>query len=110
MQSGLLILIVIHGLCTWRVARFLVLDDLINTPREYMHEWLLSGGPVRQKISVLLSCPWCITVWIAAVATFFWAFLLADRWPGWLFLPVWIATAAVAVLIWLHADADDDDE
>jgi hypothetical protein len=101
-----LILIVGLGLVTYRVTRFVVLDSLIDRPRDAVHNWLMSrGGGWGPKLAELVGCPWCVSVWISAgaVALTMW---LTDHeviMPVW----TWLAIAAVAVLWYNVTDAED---
>jgi hypothetical protein len=101
-----LILIVVLGLVVYRVTRFIVLDTLIETPREAVHNWLMTRkGWWGPKIAELVGCPWCVSVWVSAGA------IAATEWftdtdvimPVW----AWLGAAAVAVLAYNVTDAED---
>lgn len=53
--------LVIDALATWRIVRFIQRDSLIEEPRE---ELINRYGHL--KISELLTCPWCLGIWVAA--------------------------------------------
>lgn len=98
-------LLVLLGLATWRVTRFALYDALIDTPRNRVHAWLLTrrhATAVTVKIHELITCPWCLSVWVAAVAV-----AVAD---GWASIPLpafmWLAVAAVAVIVHVLVEAD----
>lgn len=101
--------LVVLALATYRVGRFIVLDDLIAGWRDRFLGWLMSPAAPslwRFKLEQLLTCPYCITIWVAAAAVGFWGWLIAP-WPGWAFLPIWLAVAAGALIAWYIVDRDD---
>ena len=53
--------LVIDALATWRIVRFIQRDSLIEKPRE---ELINRYGHL--KISELLTCPWCLSPYVAA--------------------------------------------
>ena len=62
-------LTVLMALATYRVARFLVDDGLIVEPRIWLHTRLLMSAEnsrLAYKLHELVSCYWCLTVWISA--------------------------------------------
>lgn len=66
-------------LATFRVTYFLVSDQLIQEPRAKMTNWLETRkenktGKVthvewQSKLAYLVTCPWCMSVWIGAAFT-----------------------------------------
>lgn len=54
--------LVILSLAVARVTRFLIDDTLIANQRD----WVLDRMPA--KVEELLTCPWCLSVWVAAAA------------------------------------------
>jgi hypothetical protein len=101
-----LILTIVLGLVVYRVTRFVILDELIDTPRDAVMNWLMTRrrrwGPYMVK---LIGCPWCASVWISAGAVAL-TMLLTNHeiiMPVWL----WLAVAAVAVLVYQVTDAED---
>lgn len=92
-------LTVLLSLACYRVTRFIVSDTIIDGFRIWLHTVILGKKPKtwREKLQELISCPFCISVWIAAglvVVTD----LFVDSFP----LPVfqWLAIAAGALVIW----------
>lgn len=99
--------LIVLAAATYRVGRFVVLDTLIEGWRDRFHGWLYGKQTMwADKLSDLFSCPYCITIWIAAAAVGFWGWLIAP-WPGWAFLPIWLAVASGALLFWFIIDRDD---
>lgn len=105
-----LLTFVLLSLATYRVARFVVLDSLIDGARDRVLMWLNDPqtlSPWRLKAFELLTCPFCITVWIAAAFVVFWSFAVRGEWIGWAFLVVWPATAAGSLVPWAYIDSED---
>lgn len=71
----MILFLIVLGLCasTWRATRLLVKDDLpvIKRPRDAIirrsGRGLLNGD--LRWYGELISCPWCVSVWVAAVFT-----------------------------------------
>lgn len=51
----------LDALAVWRIVRFIQRDSLIEEPRE-----ALINRYGHLKISELLTCPWCLGIWVAA--------------------------------------------
>lgn len=102
-----LITFVILTAATYRIARFVLLDDLINGTRDKFYVWLAEPEKlnlVKLKGTELFSCPYCITVWIAAAVVAFWSLVVHDEWIGWSFLLVWPAVSAGSLVWWTVID------
>jgi len=93
-------LLVVLALATYRVTRFLILDDLIERPRIWVY-MRLSRWP---KVLELAGCPWCLSVWIAGALTAVAA--VASSVP----LPVlsWLAVAGGAMIPWRYMEFDNE--
>jgi len=71
---------VLITLATWRVTRLFIYDAITKFIREQFWDLVTVGkkselekprfGP-RRTIADLLSCPWCFSIWAAAVVIFF---------------------------------------
>lgn len=71
---------VLVTLATWRLTRLFVSDIITKFIREQFWDVVQTGkktelekprfGP-RRTIAELLSCPWCFSIWAAAVVIFF---------------------------------------
>jgi hypothetical protein len=110
-SGSLALLIIVWSLVVYRVARFVILDELIAEPRDWVMDRLERAKPDRlvpawkQKLAILLGCPYCVTPWIAA------ATLVAHRlFVGSFAIPVWcwLAVAAGAVIVYRYVDTEDD--
>lgn len=57
-----------------RVTRLITTDVLFETPRNAVIVWLMKdpGRPVRDRVSYLLHCPWCASVYVGAAAAGAW--------------------------------------
>lgn len=63
------VLLVAMSLTCYRIARLLIDDTIIATPRIWLHTLLLAGAekhPWKGKVQELLRCHSCLTVWISA--------------------------------------------
>lgn len=89
--------VAVFSLVTYRLTRMVILDTLFDTPRIWFHGWLLGRtGRLRAKVYELVTCPFCISVWIAGVVV-----AAATIWrpvpdPVW----VWLASAAGSLMVW----------
>lgn len=53
--------LVIDAIAVWRIVRFVQRDSLIEKQREQMiNRW------GHLKIIELLTCPWCLSIWVGA--------------------------------------------
>jgi hypothetical protein len=93
----MLTMLVVLSLVTYRIARFLILDTLIDTPRIWIHQVII-GKPKawRMNLYELITCPYCLTIWIAAAVV-----IIAD---GFYSVPapigMWLATATGSLIAW----------
>lgn len=84
------------SLVTYRVARLAIDDTIFDAPRARMHGWLTAGGWFRQKLSELLGCPFCLTIWVAAGAVALTLPFASVPLPVW----TWLASAAGSLIVW----------
>lgn len=89
------------ALAVWRLTRLVTLDGLTAELRELVDDWSNTGPPstVKEKIAELVSCPHCVSVWVALGLVY--AVRRTDWWPA---MGDALALAAVSSLI---ADARD---
>jgi hypothetical protein len=73
--------LLVDALATYRLVK-LVRDDRITEPAREAVE-ARHGGPEQSKVTYLLNCPWCLSIYAGAALT-----LARRRWP--------VATALVA--------------
>lgn len=83
------VLLLLYAAAVARLTRLVVLDVILDRPRE----WLLGDGHTPSRapewLATLLGCPWCVSVWLAAG----WAALAS-------LLPTPVAALLAAVLAW----------
>lgn len=93
----MLTILVILSLITYRIARFLILDTLIDTPRIWFHQVLI-GKPAawRMKLYELITCPYCLTIWIAAAVVAIADIFYSIPAP----IGMWLAAAAGSLIAW----------
>lgn len=80
------LVLLIAGLAVHRVTRLLIADKITDPLRGRLT--FTSTGGYRPTLGYLLSCPWCVSVYVAAAMA---TALAVAGWPGWL---AWPATAA----------------
>lgn len=94
---------VLMTLATWRVTRLFVYDAITKFFREQFWDIVKVGkgyelekpkfGP-RRTLADLLSCPWCFSMWAAAMVMFI--YLIS---PYGVYLVILLALSAVAALL-----------
>lgn len=103
MPTETLVLVVICGLCSFRVTRFITRDSLIDEARDWVVNWSYRGGMWRLKVGVLAECPWCIGVWVSLLI----GCLAIGVWPWLLGVDGWVTVGAVTgVQALLNAKAE----
>jgi hypothetical protein len=95
--------VILIGAGVYRVARFLILDDLIEEPRDKFHD-LLARHPnwFSLKLQTLMLCPFCLTIWVSFIAIMAWEY---DWFPDWMWM--WMGAATVALVFWTYIDSED---
>jgi len=101
----LIILTVLLSAATYRVTRFLISDTLISEQRRWVKLKLMGNGdvgPVRVKLLDLLSCPYCLSVWVAAAG------VLASQQFQSIPQPVlaWLAVCTGSLAFWRYIEND----
>lgn len=97
-----LIALVFMSLATWRVTRFWLKDSLIENARMNLEGWLSKNVTKRRhrKLLELITCPWCISVWVSAGLTALWRWQEGDGYGWFVVMILWLATAAGAMAWW----------
>lgn len=93
-----IVLLVVLSAVTYRVSRFIVLDTLIDAPRNWVLSWLeMHPNMFTNKLLELLGCPWCITIWVAAGAV-----AIQDQLIDGMPVPIWawLAVATGSLVFW----------
>lgn len=69
----MILFLTVLALCasTWRATRLLVKDDLpiVKRPREAVVRRAERGDGTLRWYGELVTCPWCVSVWVSAVFT-----------------------------------------
>ena len=104
------------GPVIWRITRFLLLDALIDGPRELFRHWLGQEANTRRfsraayylrtKLLVLLECAFCVSIWVSAGALVGWS-AITWTWPGWLFIPTWLSGSTWCMVLYRYIDPPD---
>lgn len=88
--------LIVVALATYRATRLIAVDKITNRPRCWIERRLPSW------FGSLISCPWCLSVWVAG------AFTLAAYQAPALHGPLtFLAIAGAAALLWSWEGSDD---
>lgn len=101
-MTDLLITWILFSFVIWRITRYWLKDSMLEEFRFKVEAAL--GRKIdrfwHRKALELLSCPWCISVWVSAGLTTIWRVFEADGlswfWTG----VIWLASAAGAMACW----------
>ena len=106
MTTAQLATVLILGLAAYRVTRLLVIDTLLEPGRSNFHSMLeRHNGIIWAKIYDLVSCTWCVGVYVSFVL---YAIYLWNLFTDWTRLD-WLSAIAVAgVQGMLHALEPDE--
>jgi hypothetical protein len=102
----------------WRVTRFITKDDLIEGTRKKVLAWLekwkapddpdyrkgLTTDLLAFKAWTLLTCPWCVSIYISA-ATLVAYRIFVDDVPMPIFM--WLAIAGFSLVPYNYLDGED---
>lgn len=100
-----IVLVIILSAVVYRVSRFLVMDTLIDEPRNWVINQLeRRPGKLSEKLIDLFGCPYCITIWVSAAAVAVHA-VAVDNLP----VPIWtwLAVATGALVFWGIVDSEE---
>lgn len=100
MDGLTLLVLTLYVLAVMRVTRLINADAILDTPRI----WLLRRFGPESTLAYFLSCPWCVSIWVAGLtAPFVLHQLGLDLW-------LWpILGLAASHLTGLAAQLDGDD-
>lgn len=73
-----------------------IYNDKLSQP---LRRWAVNKYGAESRISYLLHCPRCISVWVAAPAAAAWTFLTQPLHWWWVAAPAWLALSYVAILL-----------
>ena len=103
---------VLLSAAAYRIARFVVLDSLVDEWRDSLYLRLLPPIPGashplwRSKLADLMVCSYCSTVWTSAAVVLFYSLVLSGEWIGWWFLIAWPAVSTGALVFWSIIDSE----
>jgi hypothetical protein len=102
-----LTLYLILSAAIYRVARFMILDELIEETRDKLHA-VLTEHPNRLtiKLQILMLCPFCLTIWVSGAVLGYW-FTLGERGTWWAFPVYLLAGSTGSLVFWHYIDAED---
>lgn len=94
-------LLVVMSLFVYRINRFIIRDTIFDRPRAALINWLLPkrGGDV---IVDLITCPFCIGVWVSGASITVAAQISDVPMPVYM----WLASAAGSMLAWRAIEND----
>lgn len=103
-----LTLFVILSAAIYRIARFLILDELIEEWRDALYGKLAEHpSKLTIKLQILMLCPFCLTIWVSGGVMAYW-YLLGETSTAWA-LPVYVVAGSTgALVLWHYIDAEDD--
>lgn len=100
----LLTMVIVGSFVTHRVTRFLILDGLLEEPRQSLHNWLAKHpGRFTIKAQELMICPWCISIWVSGGWVLLTMAFTSVPLPVW----VWLAGSTGCLVFWRILDAED---
>lgn len=79
----LLAVVVVVGLAAYRLARVIAHDKIGEPVRKRAYKASVEHGRAGRWLNSLVTCPFCLSVYFAAAAVIWWAWLVAPSWPGW---------------------------
>lgn len=85
--------LVVGALATYRLTRLVTEDTILDRPREAVHRRAARTG--HTKFSYFVTCPWCTSIYLAAVVIVLSVF--AESWFA--YIAVALAFSAVAGVI-----------
>lgn len=89
------------SLVTYRITRFLIDDTLIDNQRIWVHQLLVGkSSKFRYKLYELVTCKFCLSIWVAAVVTACTDAVGSVPMPVWM----WLGSAAGALVVWQVAE------
>lgn len=95
-----LLVVLLLSLGTYRVTRLLVSDVILEKPRR----WLAGHLAGRERTVYLLSCEWCVSVWVGGAGV-----LVTDAVTS-IPLPAltWAAASAITGLLTVYEDRAEE--
>jgi hypothetical protein len=95
--------VLIIGLAAYRLARLLAHDKIGQPVRDRTYKLSVENPGIGRWVNSLATCPFCLSVYFAAIGVFWYAWLIAPTWPGWgetlLAIPAAAGVAALAAAI-----------
>jgi hypothetical protein len=100
-MSTIALATLLFSLVIWRVTRFWLKDSLPEEMRMKLEGWLSKRVEKLRyrKALELVTCAWCISVWVSAGLTGLWVW--QEGGIGWFWTGIlWLASAAGAMAAW----------
>lgn len=98
--------VIILGVAAYRLTRFLVIDSLLEPGRTNLHNALARhDGAIWAKIHELVSCTWCVGVYVSIGI---YAFFVGDLFIDWTRADFISAIAVAGIQGMLHAVEPDE--
>lgn len=102
-----LAVVVILGLVVYRAARVLTVDKISQPWRDWLLRQVQHAGAETRSAArwayTLLTCPWCLGIYLSALVVAFYSLVVADRWLGWEY-PLGLLAVAGAQSLFTAAD------
>ena len=79
--------VLILAFVVYRIARVMTVDAISDPWRAWLYSQVQNTGPDKRSFArwalKLLTCPYCLGVWLAFIVVLFWSLVVADDWLGW---------------------------
>lgn len=102
-MTGDLALVLVLGFAVYRAVRVATVDKISQPWREWLLLRVQHAGADTRSLArwayTLLTCPFCLGVWLSAVVVAFWSLVVADRWLGWEYPLGFLAVAGAQSLM-----------
>lgn len=98
-----LTVVLILAFVVYRVARVATVDAISDPWRAWLYTQVQEVGPERRSVArwalKLLTCGFCLGVWLAFLVVLFWSLVIADDWLGWEYPVASLAVAGAQSLM-----------
>lgn len=108
-MTDLVPIALLFSFAVWRITRFLMRDSMFEETRFKVEHFFgsRSNRLLYRKINELISCPWCVSVWVTVGMMVAWRLTEGDG-VGWFpTVVLGVASAGGAMACWSTWEEDD---